>query len=171
LAIIITFSQAVNGQEIPTAEIAGVYSAITEIGGSSCNGAGGVASVNVNRWFGAVADVSGCRTKFSFFGGTATNTRFSYLVGPRVSYRSSNRLTPYAQVLIGGAHASSTLSPSGFKGNGFAMSVGIGVDLRLTSHIALRLVQPEYFRSKFQGVHHNDFRFQTGVVFRLGAKS
>src|SRR6185295_14194900 len=117
--LIISFSQAGNAQEVPTAEIAGVYSVILGAG-SSCNGGGGIASLNVNRWFGAVADVNGCRTKFSVFGGTATNSRFTYLFGPRVSYRS-HRLTPYAQVLIGGAHASSTLSPSGFQGNGFAL--------------------------------------------------
>src|SRR5689334_13876861 len=156
LVLTIFFSRTGKAQEVPAAEIAGVYSVIVGLG-SHCNGGGGATSLNVNRWFGVVADVSGCRTRFQAFRETATNTRLTYLFGPRVSLRS-DRFTPYAQVLAGGAHASSTLSPSGFQGSSFALSVGVGADLMLTPRLALKLAQPEYLRSKFSGVPQKDLR-------------
>jgi opacity protein-like surface antigen len=152
-------------------EIAATYAAIPEFFGPTCHGAAGSLSYNVNRWFGVTGEISGCKGRgpsgIGFFGPPPerTNTWFSYLVGPRVSYR--RRFTPYAHVLFGGAHRNTDASIDVFQGNAFALTVGVGVDVRISKHIGIRIIQPEYLRSDFGNVRE-DLRLQTGIVFALG---
>src|SRR6202035_4682830 len=69
---------------------------------------------NLTRSFGLVADFAGFdNSKVTLFSPTASNTfdsdgtAYTYLFGPRFSYRRYERVTPFFQALIGGAHASS----------------------------------------------------------------
>ena len=62
---------------------------------------------------------------------------------------------------------------SGRVGNGtaFAMTVGGGVDVRVSPRIAIRLAQAEYLMTRFPDGLSNrqdNFRFGAGVVFRFG---
>jgi hypothetical protein len=53
------------------------------------------------------------------------------------------------------------------------MTAGGGFDLRVSSYIAVRPVQAEYFMTKFpDGANdrQNNFRFGAGIVLRLGKK-
>jgi hypothetical protein len=82
---------------------------------------------NVNSWFGVVGDLGG---NYSSPFGASLNT-FTFLVGPSVSFRKSRKVTPFVQVLVGGAH----LTP---RGGGFSSSVtpfvvstGGGIDVRI----------------------------------------
>lgn len=53
------------------------------------------------------------------------------------------------------------------------MSVGGGVDLRVSKSIAIRPVQAEYFMTKIpDGLNEqqNNFRFGTGMVLRFGGQ-
>ena len=47
------------------------------------------------------------------------------------------------------------------------MTIGLGLDLKLTDRVGLRLIQPEYLRAKFDGVVSHHLRLQTGVVIVL----
>jgi opacity protein-like surface antigen len=89
----------------------------------------------------------------------------TYLFGPKVSMRRGP-VTPFAQALFGGAH----LSGGGISSNGFAMTLGGGVDWNATPHIAIRLVQAEYLMTRFSEIdgnnQQNNARISTGVVFR-----
>ena len=83
---------------------------------------GGSASLafNFNRYVGLVADVGGYDdTKLELVGSganqprvvNASGTAFTYLFGPRFSYRNESRFTPFIQVLGGGVHASPVTTP------------------------------------------------------------
>src|SRR5262249_53118087 len=94
---------------------------------------------------------------------------YSYLFGPRATF-SRGRVEPFAQVLIGGAHASSTLF--GVSQDSFAMTLGGGLDLKATNLIAIRVAQVEYFPTFFSIPFTNggqsNLRVSAGIVFRLG---
>ena len=90
----------------------------------------------------------------------SSGTAYTFLFGPRFSYRNSTRFTPFAQVLVGGVHASD-VTISGCTGTGctplpaqtaLAMTVGGGLDIRLTRHFSIRAVQAEYLMTRFADV-------------------
>ena len=80
-------------------------------GGCGCfslNGGSGWFGYDFDRGLALVAEVSGSHA--ANINGTASDlTLTSYLFGPRYSRQFKNRLLPFAQVLLGGAHASGAL--------------------------------------------------------------
>ncbi len=150
--------------EVPKAELSLGYSFLRASDGGSVNFHGGSASIagNFNRWFGIVGDFGGYRA--SEFGISAR--LFSYAFGPRISYRDNDRITPFAQVLVGGAR----ISAIGASLNSFAAAAGGGIDVKATERVAIRLVQAEYVFTHFAGVKQNNVRISAGVVFRFGRK-
>jgi len=157
------------------------------------SGASGSIAFNLNRYLGLVADFGGyhdTRLRLTGTGAnpprsvTSTGTVFTYLFGPRLSYRSDSRFTPFVQALFGDMHASQ-VTITGCTGVGctplrtedaFAMAAGGGLDLRVHDHIALRLIQAEYLMTRFgdqnTGVRttQNDMRVSTGIVFNFGGE-
>jgi len=131
------------------------------------NGGGGQLVFNLNNWFGVLGDVSGI---------WATNSRASgaavpYLFGPRASLRRA-KMTLFGQVLVGGVATSSGIESSGWQNN-FAMTVGGGLDIRVSEHVSIRPVQAEYFLTKIpDGLSNrqNNFRFSAGVSLLLGRR-
>jgi peptidoglycan-associated lipoprotein len=97
-----------------------------------------------------------------------------YLAGGRYSLRRFSRFTPFAQILIGVAHASGDLAPDQLhigSSTAFAMAAGGGLDLNLTHHVAVRLFQTDYLLTLLNNRvndHQNNFRFSTGIVFHFG---
>jgi outer membrane protein OmpA-like peptidoglycan-associated protein/opacity protein-like surface antigen len=114
-------------------------------------------------------------------------TLYSYLIGPRYSFRNSTIVTPFVQVLIGGVHGSVGI-PAGLLGNptsvtftqnAFAMTAGGGLDVTVSKHWAIRVIQAEYFLTNFSAPstvtglsvnRQNNLRISAGVVLRLGEK-
>jgi len=131
------------------------------------NGGSGQLEYNVNRSLGLVADLAG-------YYGSASNSQggaFSYLFGPRLNLRRE-RITPFAQVLLGGILSTSAIGGPGPQ-NSFAMSAGGGLDYKISTIISVRPVQAEYFLTTIpDGLNdrQNSFRFSTGIVFRIVAK-
>jgi outer membrane protein OmpA-like peptidoglycan-associated protein len=151
---------------------------------------GGSASVayNLNNWLGLVADFGGYRVTRFGSGGTSTGivsadgNVFSYLFGPRVSFRH-DRFTPFVQALFGGANTSAvTLSgctvgcASLAADDAFAMTAGGGLDLQVNRRFAIRLIQAEYLMTRFpnastnteDNVTQNNIRLSAGLVVRFG---
>jgi outer membrane immunogenic protein len=103
---------------------------------------------------------------------------FTYLVGPRYSFVTSrSRLHPFGEVLVGGSHASgslySTSAATSGKVNGFAASIGGGLDVALTPHITFRAVQIDYLLTKLPNganSRQNNLSLSTGVVLRFGSR-
>jgi opacity protein-like surface antigen/outer membrane protein OmpA-like peptidoglycan-associated protein len=157
---------------------------------------GGTASVafNLNRYLGLVGDFAGFRdTQLNLTGLGANPPRvadssgsvFTYLFGPRLSYRKWERVTPFAQALFGGVHASQ-VKLSGCTGtlctplptqNAFAFTAGGGLDIKVQRHLAIRVVQAEYMMTRFADVttgasnSQNDLRLSAGLVLRFGGEA
>lgn len=150
--------------DVPSAELSLGYSFLRASDGGSVNFHGGSASIagNLNRWFGIVGDFGGYRPSESGISASV----FSYVFGPPISYRDNERITPFAQVLVGGAR----ISAIGASLNSFAAVAGGGIDIKADEHIAIRLVQAEYVFTHFAGVKQNNVRLSAGVVFRFGRK-
>jgi outer membrane immunogenic protein len=167
LLAVIAFVLPVKAQqEIPKADVyVGYDFARVNAAGSSFNfnGGSGQFAYNVNNWLGAVGDLGGYYTSNGFHAGI-----ISYLFGPRVNLRGHGRVTPFAQVLLGGARSIDISSQ-----NTFAMTVGGGVDFQVSEHFAIRPAQAEYFLTKFTdgaSNRQNNFRYSAGVVFRFGKR-
>jgi outer membrane protein OmpA-like peptidoglycan-associated protein/opacity protein-like surface antigen len=158
---------------------------------------GGSTSVayNFNRYLGVVADFAGFdNTRLTLSSPTGSRTLpadgsvYTYMFGPRLSYRTHSRFTPFAQVLVGGAYASNVFI-SGCTGSascqplaydwGFATTAGTGFDIRINHYLAIRPIQAEYLLTHFTNPTlpsgsergwQNNGRFSAGIVLRFGGK-
>jgi outer membrane protein OmpA-like peptidoglycan-associated protein len=154
---------------------------------------GGSASIafNLSRYFAIAADFGGYDDTRLRLAGPGANppsvvdaggSAFTYLFGPRISFRNHSRITPFAQVLFGAAHAGE-VTLSGCTGSSctplpaqtaFALTAGGGFDFRLARHISIRAIQAEYLMTLFSdpttgaGNTQNDLRLSAGLLFRLG---
>ena len=125
-------------------------------GGANLHGGSVSAAGNVNSWLGIAGDYGVYHLQPSFSGGVNIHT---FTVGPRISFRG-NHVTPFGQVLAGGFHGLGT--------NGFAMSAGGGLDIKVSRAVAVRIVQVEYMILHAQGDTLNCARVSAGIVFRFG---
>jgi hypothetical protein len=154
------------------------------------NGGSTSIAFNFNRHLGLVGDFGGFDDSKLLLTGTgqpssavnSSGTAYTYLFGPRFSYRT-RRITPFAQVLFGGIHASEVTVSSACSGagcallpseNSFALTAGGGLDLNVHHHFAIRIVQAEYLMTRFENLStgakasQNDMRISAGLVFRFG---
>ncbi len=159
------------------------------------NGGSTSIAYNFNRYLGIVGDFGGFDDSEIRLAGTGANptstvdssgTAYTYLFGPRLSFRNHERITPFVQVLFGGIHASEVTLSSGCTGagctvlpaeNSFAMTAGGGLDLKVSHHLAIRMIQAEYLMTGFDNsstgasATQNDMRLSSGIVFRLGGSA
>ncbi len=108
---------------------------------------------------------------------SADLTLTSFLGGVRYSRRWFEKMAPFGQLLLGGAHASGALTPtsSGQSGsaNAFAMVAGGGMDLEMLRHWKVRLIEVDYFLNRFDNGgndHQNNLRVSLGVAYRFGGR-
>ena len=203
-SLVLVASLSAMAQEYPRAEVFGGYSFFHADGssffrlggGENLNGWNASVCGNLNSWFGLAADFSGYYDSsssttqitvpvfpplppFSTFSSTAkTHTNnFTFLLGPRFSYRKNKRITPFAHILFGATRrhtdsevSSSSFGRSSFSANdtSFAAAVGGGLDVPLSKSLALRVVQAEYVLTRSFGNNANNARVSTGIVFRFG---
>lgn len=165
-------------------------------GGSGVNCIGGGATAVWNRgpvhsW---VADVSGC--KLFTFDPSLSGDILNYRVGSRWS-RRGGRLVPYGQFLVGGKRATVENIPEEYRdevrrieqlprsqrpsrwdyvdrrqSNGFALSLGGGLEMPLRQAASLRLASVEYTRawlpSNGLAAYPNSFMVSMGLALRVG---
>jgi len=159
------------------------------------NGGSTSLAFNLNRYLGLAADFGGFNDSQIRFGGTgstssntadSSGTAYTFLFGPRLSFRGRGRVTPFVQALFGGIHASAVTLSSGCTGLGctplpsetsFAMTAGGGLDVKVRRHFAIRIIQAEYLMTRFEdhstgsSATQNDMRLSSGIVFRFGGNS
>jgi peptidoglycan-associated lipoprotein len=139
----------------------------------SMNGGGASFAYPLKHSFSVVAE-AGAFTARNINSTGLDLTLSSYLGGGRYSLRRFQRFTPFAQLLLGAAHASGSLSPSQSglgSSTAFAMAAGGGLDANLGHHLAFRVFQTDYLLTLLpNGTNNrqNNFRFSTGIVFLFG---
>lgn len=171
------FGVAAQAQEHKTIDVFAGYSYVranpASPGGNGFNLNGGSASAayNFNNWLSGVADFGGY-TNTNILNSGVGGTLSTYLFGPRVSYRRLGRVTPFGEVLFGVAHTGANLLTTNSQ-NAFAMTVGGGIDYRLSSHFSVRPAKVDYLLTRFNELGNtnaqsqNNLRVSTGVVFRF----
>jgi opacity protein-like surface antigen len=136
----------------------------------------GYASQNINFNFppGSIRCPSGCT-------GTAQANLFTGNFGPQIKIRIK-RVQPFFEGLVGGTHTNfyqnvhKNCSGCTFGSPGdWALDVvlGGGVDIKVTSHLAIRPIEFDYFLTRFinnitsGNNNQNNFRYQAGLVFEF----
>ena len=104
-------------------------------------------------------------------------TLATYMAGPRLRLlaperESRSRVAPFAQLLVGGSHASGTLAgTAGQSSNAFAFRAGGGLDVPITGILTLRAFQADYLFTRFPNQvndRQNIVQLGAGLVFRFG---
>ena len=155
----------------PTTEIFGGYSYLSAqpFGErTGFNGWGFSFAGNFGEKWGGVAEFSGnYKSIEETLPGVGTvkidTSIYTFLFGPRYSARGSGT-TAFAHVLVGGAR----LKVGSGSRTDFAMALGGGVDVNAGKSLAIRLAQADYFPNHINGEWNSDFRFQAGIVLKLG---
>ncbi len=177
LMLLTLYGVSAKAQDTPKVDIFAGYSYLryspSSSGVDSFNLHGGSASFayNANSWLSGVADFGGYHSG-NILGTGVDGTLSTYLFGPKISYRKHERITPFGQVLFGVAHASATGFGTSGSDNAFAMSVGGGLDLRLSRRFSVRPAQVDYLLTRFSETgtgaqSQNNLRLSTGVVFHF----
>ena len=157
-----------HGQNTPAADLAGGYSYLHLNGsggssGANLNGFSASLGVNVNSWFGIAGDFGVYHGSPSGVGLTAE----SFMFGPRISFRQSDKFVPFVQALFGGSHASAL----GVSTTPFAFSFGGGADIGIggSGKFAVR-PQVDYIGMRSNGSTQNSERISIGLVYHIGQK-
>ena len=121
-----------------------------------CIGGGGAAAFRISPQVQFVGDVSGC--KLTGFGEGRSGDSLTYLVGPRWTKNGFNRWQPYAQVLDGGwtithDEITSERQVRESQNTGLALSARVGLDVKLTEAIAIRVADAGYLLAFTSGRH------------------
>ncbi|MGA8224514.1 MAG: hypothetical protein WB780_22910 [Candidatus Acidiferrales bacterium] len=166
--ILSAFGVVAHAQVTPVADVAVGYGFIEVPQGFTFMMHGGSAAVafNVNNWLGIVGDFGA----YHAHPGVSLTTE-TYTFGPRFSYRAFDGFTPFAQVLLGGQHASAVTTGFTNASNAFAIGAGGGVDIGLggSGRFAVR-PQFEYFGFRANGNMTTTARLSIGFVFNIGRK-
>ena len=178
------------------------FNSATNVPAFNANGGSGQFVYNFNKWLGGVADL-GAVHNGNISGAPLDTTMANFLFGPRVTLHHS-RLRPYFQILWGGVYATSStrldvLVPAQpnlpifppqnpiFPGEpitarlvtqqtAFAMTVGGGLDIKLSKHLSFRPIGLDYYMTRLQNLrtqgdnNQNNIRYTAGVNFMFGAQ-
>jgi peptidoglycan-associated lipoprotein len=182
LAVLLLCAVAGRGQGTVPAEFSLGYSYMRtnappgQCGCFGMNGGSLTFAVPLGRGISAVTDLGDYYQK-NVVGSNLGMNLESYLFGARYSYRHWKKTTPFAQLMVGGAHAHGTLfgtPTTTASASGFAYDAGAGVDMKITKSMSIRLIEADYILTRVPNGGNNDqgnLRITAGVVFRLGASS
>jgi outer membrane immunogenic protein len=173
-------ASAAVAQESFSGDAAATYHWVhTNAGPGQCgcfglNGAGLSGSFSVHGPWSVVADVSSEFTgSASSTGNSLTLTSFMggarfQLPQPWLRKIRRHKPQPFAQVLVGVAHAGGLEAGVGDGSNKFAARVGGGIDVPIGSRFAVRAIQIDYFPTTFANAtndHQNNLMISAGIVF------
>jgi hypothetical protein len=127
----------------------------------------------IQRWLGAEIQGSG---GYKSQGVQGDLQIYTLMVGPTFYPFGHRKITPFAHVLLGeGYYWNSIPASTGFPAQvnthtSFAWAGGGGLDLRISRHLGVRIVQFDYAETKFFSgtVHENDMRVSVGIVYHFG---
>jgi len=171
------------GRLVPRYELAGMYAYTNFMPGDpfdhfNSHGGTGSFAVNANRWLGLTVEVGGTTFRRNLFPLTGNSTAVegvqnTFLAGPRLNLRKFDHFVPFAEFLVGAAHAD--VETNGIGGQySFALAAGGGVDIVFSKNFAWRFAQFDYLMTNFSGpalgpdARQNNFRAASGIVVRWG---
>lgn len=145
---------------------------------------------NVNRWLGVVTDFSGHYGHqpllSSLGGGTVGSDLHTFMIGPRITSRRSDRYTPFVHALFGAARVhrdvpmlvgtplvssfTSTTQSVSDTAWPFAMKVGGGVDLKVGNGLYYRPIEANYLLTRPNENSIHNLELSTGFSVRFGNK-
>jgi opacity protein-like surface antigen len=167
---------------VPVGEVYGGYSYIRvapsgQVNAFNANGGIGEFQYNLRKSLGLVAEFGGYGSgTITAFGQNFKGSQsvFTYLFGPRLTLKKTHKMSPFFEVLLGGAHESrsATLpnsliptsivvppgvtitggSPNGkltSHQNAFAMALGGGLEIKIKQSIAIRPIEVNWLPSHF----------------------
>jgi len=167
----------------------------TNYNGTQCAGAGGQAAFRLSPHWQIVGQLNGCQLRD--LPANVSGDSLTYAIGPRWTPMAERRLSPFAQVLVGGRKltkyesdpvverilkvealkkgrelpAPESYSTSDLR-HGLALAAGTGVDIRLNAALAFRLASIEYARSWAGAAdsrsYNQGLQLSTGVILRMG---
>jgi hypothetical protein len=145
---------------------------------ATANGWDANVTYNINKLVGVEGDFTGAyQTVSGSYAGLSGNFPghyYTFAGGPVVSFPAGDKLRPFVHVLFGGARLSTSVSASGItvsgSMNGLATLVGGGLDLKLSKHISLRLIQADWVLERFtlagaSLTSSDNIKIATGVAF------
>jgi hypothetical protein len=148
---------------IPTAEVFGGISYFRAGISEGGNLAGWQAALDYNVYKNAsvVLDFGG---QYKSVGGT-TLSLYQYMIGPRLKYRTG-RATGFIHGLVGG---DATHFPGSTLG-AFAAGVGGGLDVNVSSLVAIRVFQVDWIHDHTRDIWRQNLRGAVGVVFKISGR-
>ncbi len=181
VALLFFGTSAAIGQEAYSGDAAASYHWVRsnagpgECGCFGLNGGGISGSWQVRGPWSVVADFS------SEYAGNAptagsTLTLTSGLIGaryqlpglPRTWAHGAHRVQPFAELMVGAAHAGGGVAGVGDATMGFATRMGGGLDVPISRRFAVRVIQLDYYLTTFKNAtndHQNNLLVGTGIVF------
>lgn len=138
-------------------------------------GGGVELSTQTYHGFGIAANIAGTNVGDAANSGVGL-TMVTTTFGPRYTwYRpAKHSLAIFGQGLIGEAHGFNSYFPTAAGSltdyNSFALQVGGGVDIGLSRHFAVRVIQADWLRTQFPNSTtnvQNSFRLAAGIVLRI----
>jgi len=160
---------------VPQFDLAGGYSYVRANSAQAFNLHGGNASIayNLPDRYSFVGEFGVYR--FSGLPAGVRSNMYTYLAGPRVSWRNTSRYTPYSQILLGVGRLDASSKGVDAGENAFAASVGGGLNVELNSRLAIRAIQADYLLTRFArltgaSATQNDLRLSAGIVIHLGRR-
>jgi outer membrane protein OmpA-like peptidoglycan-associated protein len=162
----------------PTFEIAGMFDYVNFNPGGGFNsfnnyGGSGSFTWNPSRWVGLTEELGGLSYNRNVNGTSVHGGITSFLVGPRLNLRKFNYFIPYAEFLLGGAHAGPPMTGAGGQ-SAFTLAAGGGVDVVLSRNVVWRFAEIDYLMTNFTGPslggngRQDNLRLGTGIVLRFG---
>jgi hypothetical protein len=145
---------------------------VGECGCFDLNGGGLSGSWNLRPRWAAVAELSSGGASHALSTGQSL-TLTSFLAGaryrlPQPWLRGPHSPRPFAQILLGAAHAGGGIAASADATYAFATRMGGGIDLPVSSRFAVRILQVDYYLTHFVNStndHQNNLLLGAGIVF------
>jgi outer membrane immunogenic protein len=179
VAVILCSAVTAAAQEGNTTEVFLGYSYLranpstSSANGFNLNGGSGSITYYPMHWLGIAADFGGYHVG-QIGSASVDSTLSTYLFGPRVRLPGTSHLRPFAELLVGAAHATGSTAFAGADThNAFAMAVGGGLDVPATRHLGFRLIEVDYMPTWFpetiggNRLVQQNSRGSTGIRFRF----
>ncbi len=166
------------GKLVAKFEIGGMFDYVNFNPGegfSSFNNYGGSGSFtwNTTRYLGLTEELGGLNFNRSVNGVSEHGGITTFLFGPRLNLRRFDYFIPFAEFLVGSAHAGIPMTGTNSE-TSFALAAGGGVDIALSRFIVWRFAEIDYLKTYFSGAslgqfyRQNNLRLGTGIVLRFG---